>query len=418
MLKNKRIYIMAGLASLILITAVSLVRKKVQANRSDILFPVKEGAFEITVTTTGELEAENKTNIMIPSGILRDIKIWEIKLARLLPEGTLIDSGQIVAELDPATILEKKSEIETSIQAVLTEVENAKADTAYELSVMHDKLENTTDELQDLEFALEQSRYESPAVIKQAERDLEKARRDYQQELKNYDLKKRQGAMKIRQIGHKMYLFKQEMQKIEKALSQAKITSPAKGMLVYHKDRQGKQINVGSVIPVHADQVLAFLPDFSGMISSIYVNEGDISLIQKGQKVRIEVDAFPDKEYWGRVSFVANIGEDLEGSNSKVFRVITTLDSTDLYLRPGMTTTNTICINSFPDKLSVPIEAVHTNEDFSYVFMKKGIKKVKKQVRLGEMNDNFIIVEEGLKPNDQILLNIPEKHQKLKIVKL
>ena len=49
------------------------------------------------------------------------------------------------------------------------------------------------------------------------------------------------------------------------------------------------------------DRVIATLPDLSSMISRTYVNEIEISKVKTGQKVNINVDAFPEKSFTGNV---------------------------------------------------------------------------------------------------------------------
>ncbi len=66
--------------------------------------------------------------------------------------------------------------------------------------------------------------------------------------------------------------------------------------------------------------MVALLPDLSKMITKTYVNEIDISKVRVGQPVKISIDAFPDREYNGIVTEVANIGEQRPGSDAKVLK--------------------------------------------------------------------------------------------------
>jgi HlyD family secretion protein len=148
------------------------------------------------------------------------------------------------------------------------------------------------------------------------------------------------------------------------------------------------------------------------------VNEIDISKVRVGQPVKISIDAFPDREYNGIVTEVANIGEQRPGSDAKVFEVVISVDETDTIMRPAMTTKNVIITEQVDSVLYIPIEALHSNDTINYVFQETGMRTIKKQVRVGQSNNNEIIILEGLKQGDEVLLNFPENHADLQLTPL
>jgi multidrug efflux pump subunit AcrA (membrane-fusion protein) len=149
------------------------------------------------------------------------------------------------------------------------------------------------------------------------------------------------------------------------------------------------------------------------MISKTYVNEIEISRIKKGQKAQISVDAFPDKQFTGTILSVANIGEQLPNSDAKMFEVQIKVDGSDQALRPSMTTTNKIIIETFPDVISIPSECVMAGTDsVPFVYLKNRSKQI---VVLGKANDKFIIVEKGLKPGQQVYIIPPEEPEKFRL---
>ena len=72
--------------------------------------------------------------------------------------------------------------------------------------------------------------------------------------------------------------------------------------------------------------------NLSAMNSKTYVNEIDISKVSVGQKAEIEIDAFPGKKFGGLVKAVANMGEQLQNSNAKVFEVVVEVVVAHLFL--------------------------------------------------------------------------------------
>ena len=79
----------------------------------------KSGKFTISVSTSGELESKNSTNIQGPSG-LRGIGIYEdLKLNNIIDEGSLVDSGDYIATIDQSPILNKMKEVDANLEKLL-----------------------------------------------------------------------------------------------------------------------------------------------------------------------------------------------------------------------------------------------------------------------------------------------------------
>ena len=156
------------------------------------------------------------------------------------------------------------------------------------------------------------------------------------------------------------------------------------------------------------ENVVATLPNLSAMNSKTFVNEIDISKVSEGQKAEIEVDAFPGKKLTGIVHTVANMGEQLNNSNAKVFEVIIQVDGYDSILRPSMTTKNRIITEVLESQVYIPIECVQANDSINYVY--KGSKK--HQVIPGKSNENDIVILAGLEEGDEIYLEPPANAEK------
>ena len=185
-------------------------------------------------------------------------------------------------------------------------------------------------------------------------------------------------------------------------------------MVIYKRNYDGSKMGINAMMNTW-DNVVAELPDLSAMISKTYINEIDISKIKVGQKVQIGIDAFPEKKFTGTVTEVANIGEQLQNSNAKVYEVKIVIKEFDSILRPAMTTKNKILTDIVNNVLFIPIEAVFNNDSVTFVYKKDGGSAVKQQVVVGQSNENEIIIKAGLQEKDVVLLVPPEKSDKLAI---
>lgn len=365
---------------------------------------VSKGQFDVRVTVTGELQAKNSVKIEAPQKELRDIRIWEISIARIVPEGTVVDSGDFVASLEQTEVENSLRDIEEEIEKEQGDIEKAKIDSSLELRSQRDKIINLKYAMEEAEITLEQSKYESPAVIRQAQISLDKAKREYDQAVQNYKLKVEQSKVTLRQRTMDLTKKLRRKDEIMDAKNKLTIYAPTSGMVIYRKERDGTKKKEGSRIQLWRDPVVATLPDLSTLISKTYVNEIDISKVKEGQKVDIGVDAFPELSFTGEVFQVANIGEQLPNADARVFEVSIVLNETDPKLRPSMTTSNSIVTNSFDDVHYIPLEAVYSNDSLTFVYRRNNVKQL---VLLGEENENQVIIEKGLKEGDRVYLSKP-----------
>ncbi|MCK5168686.1 MAG: efflux RND transporter periplasmic adaptor subunit, partial [Bacteroidales bacterium] len=382
-------------------------------SQKQLTVKAEKGEFEILVTTTGELQAKNSIDIMGPSELRssRNMRINEIKIQDLVPEGTVVDSGDYVGELD-------RSEASTSLKDLYDELEKAESellkaqlDTTMQLRDLRDQLINLKFEMEEKQIVLDQSQFEPPATIRQAKIDLEKSQRAFEQANKNYSLKKQQAKATMRETIINLERTRRRGLELENVIEKFTIYAPATGMVIYKKDRGGQKRKVGSSINPW-DMTIATLPDLSTMTSKTYVNEIDISKVKEGQFVRIGIDAFSDKKYTGKVIQVANIGEQLPNTDAKVFEVNIDVDQSDSVLRPLMTTSNQVITKIFEGVVFLPLEAIHANDSLSFVYTKSHKKQI---IIPGESNENYIIIEQGVEEGDEVYLSVPENLEKFKL---
>lgn len=363
------------------------------------------GEFVVDVTTTGELRAKNSQEITGPQGV-REFRVNNMRVQRLIPEGTIVKEGDFVAELDRSEIMGKLQDARLDLQSAQSQVTQAELDSTLELSQARDNLINLEFALEERQIAVDQSKYESPAVQRQAEIDLDKARRQLAQERKNYQTKVRQAEAKLSEVEAELTKKQNEINRIQELMGQFTVYAPDQGMVIYRRNWDGSKITEGEQISAW-NPVVAELPDFTVMESVTYVNEVDIQKVEIGQKVQIGLDAVPDKKLSGKVTSVANIGEQRKNYDSKVFEVTIEINESDSLLRPAMTTSNRILIDKIDEALHVPLEAVHAVDSLSFVFLKDGLSPVMQQVELGLINENSVIIHRGVSISDQLYLTMP-----------
>ncbi len=381
---------------------------------ADLLVQPEQGPFQVSVTATGELQAKNSVKIYGPSRA-RQAQIYEMNILRLIPEGTVVSKGDFVAELDKSELTSKIQTSQIDLQKAQSQYTQTALDTALTLSKARDDLINMRYAMEEALLRKEQSAYEPPTVQRQEEINYEKAGRTFEQSSKNYLTQVEQAIAQIQEVKAERSKAQNAYNDLMAIANQFIIFAPENGMLIYKRDWRGNKTTAGGKISAW-DPVVATLPDLSIMESITYVNEVDIQKIQQGQKVTIGLDADADKVLTGTVSSVANIGEQRPNSDAKVFQVSIEVAESDSTLRPAMTTSNTIIVAEIDAALHVPLECIHAADSLTFVYAEERGQLVKKEVTLGLLNENRVIIEAGLSLEDQVYLSIPSDTEDLPLV--
>lgn len=377
---------------------------------------VKKGDFISEVITSGEAQSTSSKKIKGPDN-LRRFRLNNVKIQDLVPEGTVVKKGDYVGRLDPSSVNEQILDAELNLENELSKYTQQQLDTTLSLKQERNAIKDLRFSMEETKLELKQSIYEPPATIKKLEIKLEKSERDLREKLENYKIKKRQANAKMVEVGTQVSKIRKKLNDLLKLLKSFTIYSDGNGMITYDKNWDGSKKKVGSSISPW-DPTIASLPDLTKMESKTYANEVDIRKIKKDLPVKVGFDAFPDIEMEGVVTSVANVGEKKRGSDIKVFQVLIKMKGYNESIRPGMTTSNKILTFERKDVLSVPLESIFSKDSITYVYKKSGFSVTKKQVTLGDSNNDSVIIKDGLVEGDVVYLNKPEGYEKEQIAKL
>lgn len=393
-----------------------LIARPAADDGTALVASVRQGEFAVTVTTAGDLRASSSVQIQGPQEMQR-AGAFNVKIASLVPEGTLVKAGDVVAELDRSSLAQRMQEVSLALQKAEAVNEQAMLDSTLNLSKAREDMRTMELALEEKRLAKEQAIYEAPTIRRQAEIDLEKAERALAQAKIDYKTKVEQAQAKMREVGSDLQRQRNQLEVVQKVMAEFTVRAPAPGMVIYQKEWNGKKRAVGSQVGAW-DPTVATLPDLTKMESITYVNEIDIKKVAVGQPVTLTLDSDPTKKLEGKVVAVANVGEQRPNMDAKVFEVKVLLAGTDTTLRPGMTTSNAIQTTVLKDVLAVPIEAVTSVNDVPFVYKRSGSRVIKQEVETGAMNDLEVVILKGLEPGDQVLLVPPANADQLDPVRL
>jgi hypothetical protein len=414
LLRNRRLIIVAVIA--LVIPGAWLVARDTATDDPSIVARVQRGEFTVTVVISGELSARESVKITAPSNS-RQANLYQMKIASIIPEGTVVKEGDVVAELDRAELASKMSDVTLALQKAEAVYEQAMLDSTLNLSQAREDIRGLELALEEAELEKEQSVYEPPTIQRQAEINLEKADRALKQARLNYKTKTEQAEAKMREVGADVDRERNKLAIVQDVMVGFTVKAPAPGMVIYEKEWNGQKRKTGSQLSSW-DPTVATLPDLTKMESITYVNEIDIRKVAVDQPVRMTLDSDPTKVLTGKVTSVANVGEQRPNTDAKVFEVKIEVAGADTTLRPGMTTGNTIETLREEDVLFVPIETLNSEDGIPFVYLQSGGGSTKQEVVTGAMNDNEVIILDGLAEGDRVLLTHPENRDDMAIRRL
>ena len=253
--------------------------------------------------------------------------------------------------------------------------------------------------------------------VKSAEESLSKyteAARELERTKKGAISKLAQAQAKLKAAEGRYNLELRQRQEFQDQLDKCSIRAKKPGLVVYGgRSRMwydpSERIREGAV--VHEQQPILTIPDLSQMSVKVRIHETYIKKVKKGQAVRIAVDAFPDTILEGEVSKVGLLPDSRNewlSPDMKVYLTTIDIQGTNDWLKPGMSCMVTILVNKLTNVVYAPIQAIFPEDGKQYAFAVKGSGRQKRTVQVGEFNDEFIVIENGLKAGEQVALRTPE----------
>jgi len=403
---------------------------------------IKRGPLSISITEKGSLESSK--NLDVACEVEGQTTIIEIK-----DEGTRVAKGDLVCELDSATLRDNltnqvitteraKADFENAVKTFevaeinvqeykegvypqelktiqgeikLAESEQTRAEDRVDWSNRMLKLgyvsaaSNLADQLtlQRSVFSLSQAkkklevleRYTYNKTIKEREGEVEKARADKLAKEATFKLESDKEA------------------KLRRMIEKCKLYAPNDGLVVYANEQnnfrggqQGPMIERGA--QVRERQKVFSIPDIEHMRVNAKVHESMIDKIEKGQSAKIRVDAFPNDRLTGAVDTVATMADQSSffSSDIRVYTTMIEVNSGLPGLRPGMSAEVEILIAKLDDVMSVPVQAVLEFGGKQWVWVvKPDGSSEKRPITVGLSNNEYVEVKDGLKEGDKVALD-------------
>ncbi len=198
------------------------------------------------------------------------------------------------------------------------------------------------------------------------------------------------------------------LEEAEKNLRKTRVLSPINGVVTSLDIKVGEMaISSTTNIPGSALMTIA---DPASIYSEVNVDEADIANIHLGQRASIVAIANQEQPLEGEVREIAITAKQETGSQSLTFAVeLNITERGTVELRPGMSVRAEIFTNNAEPTLAVPLQAVLLEEKggssakIYYVYTLENDEVVRHDLRLGNSDDVYQIVVDGITEGAQVI---------------
>ncbi len=408
---------------------------------------VRRATLYPTLIASGRVESAKKTviecqleNVAVGVRGQRITAGGASTLISVVPEGTLVKRGDVLAVLD-------SSDYEELLRVQRISVERARADkltaelnheiarlavlefregTMQEtiedfqrrVTLARSELERAGDRL-NWTHAMKDKGYISSSTVATDEYTVSQARESLKQEESAFHVFKKYSAPKtMRELQGAVLAAEASLQyerlrcqrqvdrlaMLERQVKACTIVAPHDGFVIHANDAR-RQIVIEEGMPVRQRQPLFYLPDLNDMEVVAQLHESIVNDVRAGMTAKVEVESHPDREMDGRVKVVSQLPTLDWRSEVRYYDAIVKLEKSPEGLRPGMSAQIEFEMPRRQNVLAVPTEAVTSADghDVCFVVHEGGLER--RDVKLGQVTREMTEVTQGLREGEQVVLN-------------
>lgn len=434
------LFILIG--AVLLLVAFAVYKQKQKPKGEEVeTYKLTKRTIKETVTASGKIFPEKE--VKISSDVSGEI------VQLLVEEGDSVVTGQLLAKVNPDAYM-------SAVERGQAGLNNAKA----QLSISLSQVESSRAQQEQISAQLANTRkihernkqLKSQGVISQA--DFEASASNLEMQEANY--RAAQASMRSAEQSAKAAEYnvkgsQASLKELQTSLQRTSIFAPTSGIISKLNVEEGERV-VGTIQMAGTEMMrIANLTSYEVQVE---VTENDILKVALNDEVEIEVDAYLDRTFKGKVSEIANsaansaaTGNSLTSEQVTNFVVKVRIDP-DSYaellksgnkfpFRPGMSASVGITTEIASDALAVPIQAVTSREDKQspddkegpkvvvtvtegednekskatrklatmdeIVFQLKGDTVAQVKVTTGIQDDEYIMISSGLNEGDEVV---------------
>jgi multidrug efflux pump subunit AcrA (membrane-fusion protein) len=380
-----------------------------------ITFQLSKSDYVEKINVSGTVQAVVNVPVMAPSRMM-----GQMRVARLAEDGAYVKTGDTICVLALPELISMYSQALNSIETLEAGLKKTEADNKLKIALLEAQLATSEAQLKISSLDSLRMQYAPEVNQKLLKLEMKKVLIEKQKTEKKLAATKSIGQTEIRQMNARILSEKARTQTMADQVRSLTIIAQREGIVTRTESpvftimgpggigKMGGPIREGSMLFMNTP-VLQF-PDLTKMQISAEVQEADFKKIEKGQKVKIDVDAAQKLETTGRVNRKSLIGRNaMRYSESKVkfYEIIIDVDSCHSRMKPGLSAYCEITLKEAKDTLFVPTLSIFERDSSKvvYVLGKNNFSPVK--VETGMSGSSHTIITAGLNGDEVIALTEP-----------
>jgi len=262
---------------------------------------------------------------------------------RAVDEGQFVKKGDAIARLEDEDLRREVEEARANEKAAEAKLSEALAGSRpQEIKQALAAMEKARSDLEQLKgdreraAALFKDGVISTQARDQAYTNFQMADAAYRQAKEQYDLVKegpRKEEIEALRAAYQQARALLSLREVQ--LAYTTVNSPLTGVVLVKDVEPGEVVSAGTPIVT--------LADLNDIWLKAYISETDLGRVKWNQKVKVTTDTYPDKVYWGRISFISSEAEftpkNIQTKEERVklvYRIKVTLENPRMELKPGM----------------------------------------------------------------------------------
>jgi HlyD family secretion protein len=375
---------------------------------------VRRAEFVISVKTRGEIRSTNSMILTAP-------QVPEPKIVKLFESGKPVRKGDVVVEFDAAQQEQYYLDRSTSVRTVDSEIVQLKAN--HRITNEQDGMNHMTASYNVQRTELEASKAEVVSEIEGAKNriDVTISKGELSQVDTTINAHKLSQGADLERLQQKKDKTVRDLDRAKGYLSKMVIRAPQDGIVNILPNFRASG-SFGSAPPPFKEgdrawtgAAIAEIPDLNSMRIELKLDEVDRGKLELGQTVKVRVDAIPEKELEATLDWISPIAAVIYrgmGLSDKTFPARATLKQVDPRLRPGMSASAEILIETQKNALMIPARSSFVHRGKPAVYVQRGANFEIRQIEVGKRNENDIVVTGGLKEGEQVTLENPAEAMK------
>jgi len=365
--------------------------------KEEIIIPVRtalveKGEVNSFLKVTGVVEA-NET-VRVTSEIMGQAKEVKVK------DGEGVNKGDILIVLGDEQIKIQVAQAQATLDSIQASYDKVKSGARpqeikqAESAVLQAKINRDSAEENYLRMKkLSSEKAISEQQYEQAKNQYEIADVQYQSAQESYGLViEGAGEEDIKSVEAQVRQAKAALDMAKYQLKKMQITAPISGKVT--------SVTVSSGEMVSPSIPLLSIIDVSRIFVKVGISEKDISKIKEGQKVNLEIDAFPEERFQGEVVSRGVAVDQI----SKTLEVKIEILQPEVQIPVGVFARGDILVKTNQDALIISSSALTRKKDGIYVYViEEGIAR-QKEVVLGIIQDERVEISEGLSEEEEIVV--------------